>query len=147
MKSLIVIFVILILGIAFIAIWDFSGSKVIDDNNYNEIAWRLPENQEAEKVSSSFSNSAIALCAVYFIKKFAGEKYLIACEENGGEWSYYTVYAGQNKVYRTSEGLAADFLPPHLKREPSLNNIVKQSNSSKKNKNVPAANNSSAEAR
>ena len=52
-------------------------------------------------------------CAFYFIKKFAGEKYLIACEGAVGTWTYYTVYSGQNKIYKTSDDLAANFLPPN----------------------------------
>lgn len=112
MKSLTVIFVILIIGIAFISIWDFYNTRVIDDSNYNEIAWRLPVEKEIDKISNSFIHSSITLCAVYFIKKFAGEKYLIACEGAVGTWTYYTVYSGQNKIYKTSDDLAANFLPP-----------------------------------
>lgn len=145
MKSLIVIFVILIIGIAFIAVWDFSSSKIIDETDYNQTAWRLPVIQEIENVNKSFLKSSIAICDVYFIKKFAGEKFLIACEEIDGLWTYYTVYARQERAYRASRDLAAGFIPPHLRLEEERDNIVKLPPSPKKTNNIPTVNKSSVE--
>jgi len=125
MKSLVIIFVVLIVGIIFIAVWDFPSSTTIDNTNYNEIAWRIPGDDEIKKVDRSFLLSGELQCSTYFIKKFSGEKYLIACDQGDEVWAYYTVYTSQNKVYKTSGDLVASFIPPRVKRKQSQDNIVK----------------------
>ena len=125
MKSLVIIFIVLIVGIIFIAVWDFPSSSTIDNTNYNELAWRIPGVDEVNKVNRSFSLSSEQLCSTYFIKKISGEKYLIACEGGKNVWTYYTVYTSQNKVYKTSGDLVASFIPPQPKRKQSQDNLVK----------------------
>lgn len=112
MKSLIIIFGVLIVGIIFIVVWDHTSKPIIDQTHYNDIAWRTPSNKEVKKVKHSFFHSDIDVCATYFIKKFEGEKYLIACDAGDGSYIYYTTYATENKVYRTSEEFASSLMPP-----------------------------------
>jgi|SRR5690606_10137860 len=124
MKSLVGIFVVLIVGVIFIAAWDLSSSTSVDDTNYNEIAWSVPGKNELKKVSNSFSKSGIPLCSTYYIKKFSGEKYFIACDEGDNNWNYYTVYTSQNKVYNTSIDLVAGFIPPERAKKRSKNHLI-----------------------
>lgn len=126
MKSLVVIFVVLIVGVIFIAVWDLSSSSTIDDTNYNGIAWRLPGNEEVDKLNNSFIFNKISICSTYFIKKFVGEKYLIACEEGNDVWTYYTVYTSQNKVYKTSDEIGYSLDPPEVQKDHTHDDIAKQ---------------------
>lgn len=112
MKSLVVIFAVLIVGITFIVIWDQSSKPEIDQINYNEISWRVPSNIEVNKLGESFLNSEIEGCSNYFIKKFEGEKYLIACYSGEGSWVYYTAYPGQTKIYLTPREFTISLIPP-----------------------------------
>ena len=114
MKSLVVIFGVLVVGIIFIVIWVLSSKPTINSSNYNEISWRLPLEKEIQKMGESFLFSEIDLCPDYFIKKFEGEKYLIACNSGNGAWTYYTAYAGQKKVYLTPSEFTSTLIPPHL---------------------------------
>ncbi len=112
MKSLVVIFAVLIVGITFIVIWEHSSKPEIDQANYNEISWRVPSKNEVNKLGESFLNSKIEGCSNYFIKKFEGEKYLIACYSVEGAWVYYTAYPSQNKIYLTPREFTISLTPP-----------------------------------
>lgn len=137
MRSLIVIFGVLIVGIIFIVVWDFSSNSTIDQTNYNEISWRLPLDKEVKKVGDSFFHSDVELCATYFIKKFEGEKYLIACDSGDGSWTYYTAYASQNKVYLTPNDLTSSLIPPMMMREQPDSDPLKQNSKISENKGSP----------
>lgn len=126
MKSLIVIFVVLIVGIIFIAVWDISSPSTIDDTDYNELSWRLPVDKEINKLKDSFFQSNIEECSDYFIKKFVGEKYLIACDLGNNSWEYYTVYASQNKMYLTPRDLISSLDPPKSLQENAEIELVRQ---------------------
>lgn len=114
MKSLLVIFAVLIVGFIFIVVWDLSSNSTVDKTDYNEISWRVPSDKEIKKVEDSFTSSDIDGCPTFFIKKFEGEKYLIACDAKDGSWDYYTAYATQKKAYRTPRELAMSLLPPEI---------------------------------
>lgn len=131
MKSLIVIFVVLIVGIIFIALWDYSSTSSIDETNYNELAWRLPVEKEIKILQESFSYSDIAECADYYIKKLVGEKYLVACD-TGNDWEYYTAYTSQGKIYLTPRDVIASLDPPKRSRVDSGSEIVRQTPSESK---------------
>lgn len=117
MKSLVIIFAVLVVGIIFIVVWEFSSQPTIDQTNYNEISWRLPEDKEIKKMGETFSQSDINICSNYFIKKFEGEKYLIACDSGNGSWIYYTAYVGQKKAYLTPHEFASTIVPPEALAE------------------------------
>jgi hypothetical protein len=116
MKSLIIIFVVLIVGIMFVVIWNYNSHSQIDRKNFNEISWRLPLDKEVKNIGDSFDHSEIEICANYFIKKIGEEKYLIACGTNG-TWTYYTAYTGQQKVYQTPTEHIASLIPPEMPEE------------------------------
>ncbi len=137
MKSLVVIFVVLIVGIIFIAVWDISAPSTIDDTNYNELAWRLPADKEISKISDSFFQSNIEECSYYFIKKFVGEKYLVACDTGNNSWEYYTVYASQNKMYLTPRDLITSIEPPQNFQEKPQGDLVGDTPSNSKSTPAP----------
>ncbi len=124
MKSLVIIFGVFIVGLLFIVAWNYNSNSQIDHNNYNEISWRLPLDKEIKKIKDSFHNSNILGCRTYFIKKFEGEKYLIACDTGDGTWAYYTAYTGQHKIYRTPREFTATLLPPSIPNEDPESDIL-----------------------
>lgn len=146
MKSLVIIFVVLILGIIFISVWNFSSSSNNNGTNYNEISWRMPVKEEIDKVGNSFLNTKMLPCPTYFIKKLKEDKFIIACEGISGTWTYYTVYASQKKAYKTSKDIVANFIPPQVRPERSMEDLTKPSHRLS-GKNKRAVNNPSLEAK
>lgn len=143
MKSLVVIFVVLVIGIIFIVIWEFSSKPSLNSSNYNEISWRLPKDKEIKKMGDTFLQSNIDLCANFFIKKFEGEKYLIACDSGNGAWTYYTAYAGQRKVYHTPAEFTSTLIPPKIKTRvdhPAVDLLKQETNIAGKTKSSPERN-------
>lgn len=126
MKSLVVIFAVLVVGIIFIVFWEFSSKPNLDQINYNEISWRLPIDQEIKKMGDTFFYSDIDLCSNYFIKKIEGEKYLIACDSGNGAWTYYTALASQKKVYLTPPEIILSIEPPQILVEKPAVDPLKQ---------------------
>lgn len=125
MKSLVGIFVVLIVGAIFIVYWNSNFSLQADDSNLNQIAWRSPVNDEVEKVSNSFFKTDTPLCADYFIKQISNDKYIIACDDGQDSWTYYTVNTKNYKVNTTSIDLIAGITPPErAKRDKFPDKIV-----------------------
>lgn len=120
MKSLLVIFVVLIVGVIFIVTWNYNSKPLSDHIDYNEISWRLPVDTEDQRVRESFIISEISQCKSYYIKKVEDDKFLIACNSGDGTWTYFTASLNKKNIFRTPEELSISLIPPDILQEEAI---------------------------
>lgn len=124
MKSLILIFVILILGIIVIVIFNKDPEKSTEEVIFKDIAWRQPIYKEKIKISNVFLLNEKLPCNQFYIKKFNNVIFLVACNRNGDGWEYYTLNIAKLQLDFAGLEVIATLSPPEIKRASNKKRIL-----------------------
>ncbi|UJH91598.1 hypothetical protein LZ575_02485 [Antarcticibacterium sp. 1MA-6-2] len=115
MKTLLIIFAILVVAIFIVFTIGFSNSS-LKKNDITEIDWRLPGTFEKAQIEKAFFLSKLESCKNFYIKKVLENEFIVACSI-GSSWKYYTVYTNQKRIYIVDDQTVATLTAPTIKTQ------------------------------
>lgn len=131
MKTLLVIFAILVVAIFIVYTIEISNSATREEIDITSINWRLPELSEKGSIEKTFFLSDIDSCKNYYIKKMLDNNYIVACSK-GSTWIYYNVNTNQKRIFIADDETVADLTAPVIKNETISSPKVKEKSSTSK---------------
>lgn len=127
MKTLLIIFAILVVALLTLVLIGFPNSSSGNKVDIAQVDWRLPETTEKGLIEKTFLLSEIDSCKKYYIKKILENHFIVACPL-GSKWVYYTVFTDQKRVFFADDKIVADLTAPVNKE---VNSTPKKNSNSK----------------
>lgn len=92
---------------------DSELNTIINDERTYAQSWRSPNNEELVVIGRIMVANNVISCGEYHVKEITTKEYVIACTQDGRDWTYYVAFSAIDKIYLANDEMVAKLKPPY----------------------------------